>query len=363
MITAAEYLDIISEAYDLSDSDSKRRYLFCNEAQRTTNIEHLTNRLYEHIKDQTDSIDFGTIPKSKGVITNVENFQNLVDCINIIQELVKEYHESTEIVDQISTAINNVQVRESIFSKAFLNNIDLPMMTYNATVLSIYSSVSLLILTCIEYVKNGKDSFTASFDKASYSKTKDHVLYQYIVGFNKTCKDSSLDKVMAECIKKNLVATKEAASLDDIRSMAKTAGAIAFGVWSIGSIIVGIFKGGGVINSFLYPLRALFYHIKYTQMKFSDWLAVQADFLQVNAENLKYREDRKGSDTHREKVYAKQLKWVERLRKLSNIFALKDKKAKKAAEDEQYNDDRRDQQEDKDRRDDNEDDDDDGSLF
>lgn len=361
MITAAEYLDIISEAYDLSDSDSKKMYLFCNEAQKTTNIEHLTNRLYEHIKDQTDSIDFGTIPKSKGNITKVENFQNLVDCIDVIHDLVKQYGENTEIVDQISTAINNVQVRESLFSKAFLAGIELPVMTYNATVLSIYSSVSLLILTCIEYVKNGKESFVASFDKASYTKTKDHVMYQYIVGFNRSCQNSTLDKLMQECIKANIVATREDGDLIDT---AKAVGGVIFLAWSIGSIIVKIFKGGGLISSFLYPLRAFFYQIKYTQMKFSDWLAVQADFLQINAENLKYREDRKGSDTHREKVYNRQIKWVERLRKLSNIFALKDKKAQKTAEEEQRRDDRRDQQEDKERRDrDSDYDDDDGDLF
>lgn len=355
MISTAEYLDVISEAYDLSDSYSKKKYLFCNEAQKMTNIENLTNRLYEHIKEQTDRIDFGTIPKSKGDITKVENFQNLVDCITTIHDLVIQYKENTEIVDQLSTAIDNVQKRERLFSKGFLGYIDLPMMTYNATVLSIYSSVSLLIMTCIEYVKNGKDSFEASFDKAAYTKTKDHVMYQYVVGFNRTCQDGTLDKLMSECIKSNLVATKEAD--EGWIGTAKTVGSAIFLAWSIGSLIVKMFKGGSIVSNFLYPLRAFFYHIKYTQMKFSDWLSVQADFLQVNAENLKYREDRKGSDSHREKVYDRQMKWVDRLRKLSNIFALKDKKAQKAAEDEQRRDDRRDQQ------DDREEDDDDGDLF
>ena len=356
MISTAEYLDIISEAYDLSDSYSKKKYLFCNEAQKNTNIEHLTNRLYEHIKEQTDRIDFGTIPKSKGDITRVENFQNLVDCITTIHDLVVQYREDTRIVDQLSTAIENVQKRERIFSKAFFGYIDLPMMTYNATVLSIYSSVSLLIMSCIEYVKNGKDSFEASFDKAAYVQTKDHVMYQYIEGFNRSCQDGTLDKLMNECIRSNLVATKEADG--DLIDTAKSIGSAVFIAWTIGSFVVKMFKGGSVVSNFLYPLRAFFYHIKYTQMKFSDWLAVQADFLQVNAENLKYREDRKGSDSHRDKVYSRQMKWVDRLRKLSNIFALKDKKAKKAAEDEQKRDDRNDQNDDRE-----DDEDDDGDLF
>ena len=72
-----------------------------------------------------------------------------------------------------------------------------------------------------------------------------------------------------------------------------------------------------------------------TRMKLSDWFEIQATYLQINAENLKYRDDRKGSDDHRKKVYQSQMKWVDRFRKISNMLALKDSKATKETEDEE----------------------------
>lgn len=331
MISSVDYLKIIDEAYDLSDPEIRKQMIFCNEAQKISNIENLTNKLYNHIRKNVDQIDFGTIPQSKGDISKVENYDNLVDCIDIIHKMIVEYREKTDIVDQLSTAIENVRSRQRTFEKAFALNIEFPIMTYNATVLSVVSSVSLLILTCIEYIKNGKDDFTIAFDKASYTKTRDHVLYQYVVGFNNSCKDGTLDKLMATTIKSNMVVK------EDLMTIASTIGAI----WAIGSAVVSMFNGASIIHNILYPIRALIYYWKNTRAKFSDWLSVQADFLQINAENLQYREDRKGSDDHRNKVYNKQMKWVDRLRKLSNVFALKDSKARKAAKDEAEDDDKR----------------------
>ena len=331
MISTAEYLAIVNEEYDLSDPYTKKKLLYCNEAQKNTNIEHLTNKLYGHIKKSTTKIDFGSIPRSKGDITKIENYQNLIDCIDIIHKMVVEYGENTSIVDEISTAVDNIQRRERLFSKSFVMNIDFPIMIYNTTVLSIVSSVSLLIMTCIEYVKNGDDSFKMAFDKASYIKTRDHVLYQDIVHFNKMCNTRVLDKMIDECIKNNVVSTREA-SIGAIVS-----GGIA--AYFVVNLIFRKFSGYfGIIKNLLWTIRRLCYYYQRIKLSFHDWLTIQADFLQINAENLKYRDDRKDSDSHREDVYNKQMKWVERFRKAANWFALKDTKAKKESKEDENND-------------------------
>ena len=117
MISTTEYLSIVNEEYDLSDPYTKKKVLFCNEAQKNSNIEHLTNRLYKHIKEKSAEIDFGSIPRSKGDITKIENYQNLIDCIDIIHRMVVEYGEDTTLIDEISTAVDNIQRRERVFSK------------------------------------------------------------------------------------------------------------------------------------------------------------------------------------------------------------------------------------------------------
>ena len=77
MITNADYMQIVSEAYDLSDPYIKKKVIFCNEAKRQENIENIVGRLYTHIKNDVTGIDFGTIPRSKGIITKIDNYNGL----------------------------------------------------------------------------------------------------------------------------------------------------------------------------------------------------------------------------------------------------------------------------------------------
>ena len=54
------------------------------------------------------------------IVTRVDNYTQVVDCINSIHDLVMSYHESTKLVDELSTALANIQQRERIFTKKYL---------------------------------------------------------------------------------------------------------------------------------------------------------------------------------------------------------------------------------------------------
>ena len=357
MITDTEYMQIVSETYDLSDYATKKNLLFCNEAKRIDNLEHIVGNLYLHIKSNVAGIDFGTIPKSKGVVTRIDNYANVLDCINSVHELVYNYKERTDIPDALSTALANLQQRERVFTKAFALNIEFPIMIYNMTVLAVVSSVSLLLSSTVEYVKNGHDSFAVSFDKTGYTKSRDHVLYQYVTQFNRNCDNGTLDKLMNDCIKNNLTPMSESADLEpvdeglkDIASTAVNIASAAAGgkaaqvAWAgikagmkfkplkIVTIIIAI--GAGIIGMIMLIRKLVFWWLS-TSMKVSDWFEIQATYLQINAENLKYRDDRKDSDDHRKKVYGKQMWLVDKFKKLANFFALKDSKATKETEEEE----------------------------
>lgn len=354
MITDTEYMQIVSETYDLSDYATKKNLLFCNEAKRIDNLEHIVGNLYMHIKSNVAGIDFGTIPKSKGVVTRIDNYANVLDCINSVHELVFNYKERTDIPDALSTALANLQQRERVFTKAFALNIEFPIMIYNMTVLAVVSSVSLLLSSTVEYVKNGHDSFAVSFDKTGYTKSRDHVLYQYVTQFNRNCDNGTLDKLMNDCIKNNLTPMSESAELEpvdeglkevigtvgDIVGMAGGAAtAVKVGKAAMNfkplKIVVMIIAAGFAIVSFVKLVCKAAFWIMSTRMKISDWFEIQATYLQINAENLRYRDDRKDSDDHRKSVYQRQMKWVDRFKKLANFFALKDSKATKETEEEE----------------------------
>lgn len=329
MITDVQYMQLVSEYYDLSDYKTRHNVLFCNEAKKITNVEHIVSKLYDHIKSNYTGIDFGTIPKSKGVITKVENFQQIVDCLNTIRDLIVEYNEDPKLVTTLYTLIDNIQKRERTFAKAFALNIELLIMLYNTAVMAVISGTSLLITSSIEYIKNGHDSFSMSFDKVAYNKSQNHVLYQFAEQFNNECRIGSIDKICNECIKNNIKQMKESGDIENINEGIGAAIAAIPGVGILPlpvQIIIGIFAIFASLKVLFHILRQGIYWWLHMRMSVSDWFAIQAEFLRVNAENLKYRDDDKGDD-HRKIVYQRQIKWVERLKNIANMIALKDSKA------------------------------------
>lgn len=364
MITNADYMQIVSEAYDLSDPYIKKKVIFCNEAKRQENIENIVGRLYTHIKNDVTGIDFGTIPRSKGIITKIDNYNGLVDCINSIHDLVKSYNQPTKSVDELTTAINNIKNRERVFTKAFTLNIEFPIMLYNMTVTAIVSATSLLMSSSVEFIKNGHDSFTTSLDKVGYVKSKDHLMIEYVSQFNRNCANGTIDKLINSCIKNNITNTNESTIVDaqNIKSVnedniffddegkpkiATTAVAAIMGGGAkyiapalmsspIGIFITAVIGAGITAVLFLFLFRKVAFFILKTRMDISDWFEIQANYLQINAENLKYRDDPKGDD-HKKKVYDAQMKWVDRFKKIANKLALTDSKARKETDDNERN--------------------------
>lgn len=364
MITNADYMQIVSEAYDLSDPYIKKKVIFCNEAKRQENIENIVGRLYTHIKNDVTGIDFGTIPRSKGIITKIDNYNGLIDCINSIHDLVKSYNQPTKSVDELTTAINNIKNRERVFTKAFTLNIEFPIMLYNMTVTAIVSATSLLMSSSVEFIKNGHDSFTTSLDKVGYVKSKDHLMIEYVSQFNRNCANGTIDKLINSCIKNNITNTNESTIVDaqnvksvnedniffDDEGKPKIATTVVAAVMGggakyiapalmsspIGIFITAVIGAGITAVLFLFLFRKVAFFVLKTRMDISDWFEIQANYLQINAENLKYRDDPKGDD-HKKKVYDAQMKWVDRFKKIANKLALIDSKARKETDDNERN--------------------------
>ena len=337
MIFSEEYMSVVKEYFDLSDPYTRDNVILCTEAQKETVLESLANKLYQHIRSHVDDIDFGTIPMSKGNITKIERYTELIDCINTIKQLISEYGEDTELVDVVATAIDNIQKRQRVFEKAFTLNIDFPIMMYNTMTLSCVSAVSVLIATCVEYVKDGNTTIKASFDKSAYYKSKDHVLFHSLRQFNAECTRTNLDKFMDGCIRVNATKLAEAYNENpDQRFYIEEAS-----IGTVLSVIRYVVSLKWVFGFLFNTIRRLVYYYFYFRQNTSDYWALQADFLQMNAENLKYREEFQDDDKRREEIYNKQMKWVERFRKISNAFMIGDKKAQKKAEDQADDEDRR----------------------
>ena len=198
----SEYDKIIRENFDLSDRYTRQYIATLEDAGQEQLLNTLSSAMYDNIVAKVDEIDFGTIPMSRGDITKVEGFENTMQCLDIIRRLVIEYKQSSGVVDVVISAIQNVKDRKAIFIKSYVLNVELPMLIYNSIVMSIERSVSLLIATCIEYIKDPMSSSPkAALNKVAYQRTMDDVMFKQLISFNNMCANGSLDKVIDAVLK------------------------------------------------------------------------------------------------------------------------------------------------------------------
>ena len=309
-INKKDFDAIVSENMDLQDSVTLNTICSINEADRAAVLTSLTSKLYDNIVDKVDDIDFGSIATSRGDITKIENYERLLDCIELMRSIVKEYHQDTEPIDVVSDAIANVRERTRLWEKCYAMNLEMPIILYQSIVMACVSSISLLISTSIEFIKNTDDgTYTAALDKVAYNKTNVNLLYNNLKKFNTACNTKQIDEVVNQVISMN--------------AKQFTGG------------IVTILGGGAAmvaIISLVVPmLRELVFFFYNAKQSVSDFFAVQADLLEVNANNVQYKSEI--PDEKKSKIADRQNKIAGKFRNVSNAFAIKMKKAQKDADD------------------------------
>lgn len=200
-----EYDQLIKEHFDLADKTTRRFIVSLEDAGQEQLLSALSSALYDKIVSKVDDIDFGSIPVSRGDITKVDGFSGTEECLNIIRRLVLEYKQNPAIVDVVLTTIQNIKDRKGMFIKGFSLNSELPMLIYNMMVLSVERSTSLMIATCIEYVKDPRSSAPIeALNKVAYQRTMDDLLFKQLANFNNMCKSKDLDKLLESAMKNTI---------------------------------------------------------------------------------------------------------------------------------------------------------------
>ena len=305
-----EFNAAVNEYFDISDRQTFNYLRSIEEADQNKVLLALTSKLYDHMVDKVDDIDFGDIPKSRGDITKLPNYEKVVDCANIIKQILANSSQDTEPIDTIQNAIENLKNYKETFIKGFQLNMELPMVIYNTTVLSIYSGLSVLIASCIEFIKSTDNSgFDIALDKVQLRKTKDSLLFRDLKQLNASFENGSLPKALDTILRQN---TKNFAVSTIVTAMA------------IGGAVLA------VVLNIIPILRELTYFFYYTRVKAADYFDAQAALLQMNAYNLAAQAA--DSDRDVEQIQAKQLKIAGKFKKIANFLSIKTNKAEVAAE-------------------------------
>ena len=317
---------ILKEHFDISDRRTMKTLLSLNEADQNQAMVALASKLYQKIVAKVDDIDFGTIPASKGDITKIGNYQEMRDCMNTIREILVHYKQDTCQLDIVDRAIENVKSSKKTWEKAFAVNSELPITYYNTIVLSIVSAISLLISSSIDFIKEpGNNSFTISFDRVGYTKTKDKLLFQNLDKFNKACLKGDIEKLMSAVVKET-AHLKEFAVEEEVVSEAIATHLAIVGI--VKAIGAGVFIATllAVVIPTLHQLTSLLYCAK---QNVSDYFETQAKLVQFNAEQLKY--DYTKSEEQIKKIYEKQTNIANTFKKISAAFSVKMSKAESDA--------------------------------
>jgi len=304
------YESIISEYFNIFDDNTRHTLLTINEADQNRVLESLTSKLYQSIMDKVDDIDFGSIPSSKGDITQIENYDNLIECIGVIKNILIEYKQDLTPINTILDAISNVQARIDTWRKGFALKLDLPILVYNSVVLAIVSSVSLIIATSIEFIKDAGDApYTLKFDEVAYVKSKNGLLFDNLKKFNAACRSEELDRALEHVFKS---ASRQLTGLDVLT-------------------IVGIVGVVGIITNIIPILRELVFFFYNSKQRVSDYFAIQADLLQMNAEYVKNNPNSNLTATEKKEVARKQSKIAEVFRRIANALAVDNKMSESKA--------------------------------
>lgn len=308
-----EYNDIIKEHFDLNDRVTRKTLLNIDENDQSQVLAALTSRMYDHIINKIDDIDYGDIPETKGDVTKLSNYEDLVDSLDVMKNLLDQYGQKSNPIDIVIEALDNIRSRRELFEKAFRLNIELPMVMYSTIVLAVIQANSYLISTCVEFIKlpNGED-YQATVDRVATVKTRDNLVLNNLQKFNSCCKKGDFDKSMEYVISqstKGLMGSSTAAGI---------AGVVALTMLATNIIPI---------------MRELIFFFFYARTQISDYFSIQSELLKINAQSVESDPYRKPKE--RKEIARKQYAIAGVFDKIANKIAIDTKQSEvKAKKDE-----------------------------
>ena len=314
-----QYNALIKEHFDIMDNETRKVLVTINEADQNQVLGSLATRLYDSIVKKATDIDYGQIPASKGDITKIPNYLDIVQALTTVRDMQVATKQSTESADIIFTAIENLKKSNKLWDRGFLMDCEMIVVFYNTIALSIVSATSLLISATVEFVKE-PDSGIIDLElaKVSNHKTRDGLLFKNLEKFNKAYKKGDIEKTLEPLLRaqrqmKESVENNGTVVMENIAALLFT-----------GAMVVGLLS---TIIPILHQLTTSLYCLR---QNLSEYLSGEADIIMLNAEKVQY--NRTKTPEQKKKIIAKQHKIADRFKKWANKLMIKSTKAEKDAE-------------------------------
>lgn len=304
-----QYNALVKEHFDITDRETRKVLVTIDEADQNQVMGNLAAKLYDAIVKKVTDIDFGQIPASKGDITKIPNYLDMVSCLTTIRDMMIESKQSTGSADIIFLAIENMKKYQKIWEKGYFLENEMTIVFYNTIALSIVSAISLLTSATIEFIKNPQsDVIDIELAKVANHKTKDNLLFKNLDKFNKACRKGDIEKVFNEVLKAQR-------QLKEGTIIKESISAILF----TGAMVLGLLT---TVIPILHQLTNALYCLR---QNVAEYLAGEADVIRLNAEKVQY--NRAKTPEQKKKIIARQHKIADHFKKWANKLMIKANKA------------------------------------
>ena len=214
----------------------------------------LVQNLYGSVMKMKD-IDFGDIPDSEGDIEKVKYYESTIESLNILDKLYQNNNIDEPDVNDIRLAISNIKMFKPQFVNGFRTKNDTVMVIYNCMVMCVIDATSSTIGSYMNYLVSSEQVYVV---RHNHTKQRGTVALDTIRKFNSACANGT----MAECLSYAMKEQKSALmGTDD--------------VIITGTVIMALLA----IIPFIRECIFFYYH---SRVKISDYLEMQADFLEMN---------------------------------------------------------------------------------
>ena len=305
----SQYNEFVKEYFDITDRETRKVLVTINEADQNQVMGSLATKLYDAIVKKVTDIDFGQIPQSRGDITKIPNYLDMVECLTTIRDMMVASKQSTQTADTIFLAIENMKKYQKIWEKGYVLDNEMAIVFYNTIALSIVSAISLLTSATVEFVKNPQsDVIDLELARVANHKTKDNLLFKNLDKFNKACRKGDIEKIFNEVLKAQRQLKEETIVKENIAAILFT-----------GAMVLGLLS---TVIPILHQLTNALYCLR---QNVAEYLAGEADVIRLNAEKVQY--NRAKTPEQKKKIITRQHKIADHFKKWSNKLMIKANKA------------------------------------
>lgn len=246
-----------------------------NESETREISNNLLTRLFGLSAKKFNASSYDAINATKGDITRLKELQGIKDSLELINSIrIQSNVSEFEELDNTRIALKYLIENREMFIYAYKKDNELSIMLYNNIAMAIVEYTSHLLIASMSFVRHPNEkTFSMSLNNTESINGVESLLYQNILRFNKLVTTGKLNKIY-----------------DNVQFTGRNnfTGSIAMGTAAV--IGIGILVA---LISAVIIIRELTYYFYASRIKLSDYLTLQALFIEMNVIDNKMKSDGK----------------------------------------------------------------------